>query len=178
MTETINDPIFDMCRAEDRVLVHAVVGVGLWRGRVITSAVERAAMHRDIADIRGLNRAERRRLLGLVAHDVRARLVSPNIVDLAPDNDADLMDDLGLLMCCQMVCGDAALTGSGVVQISVAIDPEYAETWRDGENWRRAGMLDPAVVEPTFVSDDAHEAALRAARAGPLAAAGVRSAAA
>jgi hypothetical protein len=135
-------------------------------------------MYSAISDYRSMARGYRRAFIASVCAAIRGRLARRDIVDLAPENDADLMNDLALLMAARIELGHGVISNSGLSGLWIEVDGEYAETWHEGDNWRDAGMLDPSLLPSSFASPRAVGDAVRAAASGPLAAAGVREAAA
>ena len=121
-------------RGEDKAIIVASIAPGVNRDGELWCVTPRAELIFSTLTISALRRCDRRSILNSIVNAVAAA-TNEQLTQYDSHNDSDLMNDLALLMAMRLTHGEAALIGSNIHQIMLAIDPDVTLPWE------RRGML-------------------------------------
>lgn len=106
------------------------------------SIIERTDMTRNLESFRGLNRADRRRMLRSVT-DAMAKAVRAK-TGMELSNDPDFLADMGILAAALLLYGPDVTDGSGMKGMQLVVHPD------ESRGWENRGMLDPGTERRLF----------------------------
>lgn len=106
------------------------------------SIIDRPEMMQYLEHFRGLNRADRRRMIRSVVGALATAARAKTGAELS--NDPDFLADMGILAAAVILYGPDATEGSGMKGMQLVVHPDESRAWE------RRGMLDPGTEHRLF----------------------------